>query len=207
MMKGLTDKQEQVLQAIREFQQLNGYPPTVRELADLFGQSSSAGMHKILMILQEKGYLHKGGRGKSRSLFLVEENEQSAMRVNSYPVLGQVEAGMPQLAFEDHEEELWLDSDWIGGGGSFILKVHGHSMIDADIRDGDLLVVQKTDSCHNGDIVIALLEDEATVKRFFKEKERIRLQPENPTMQAIYIQKNDPSFRIIGKVQGLLRKY
>ena len=80
-------------------------------------------------------------------------------------------------------------------------------MIDADIRDGDLLVVQKTDSCHNGDIVIALLEDEATVKRFFKEKERIRLQPENPSMQAIYIQKDDPSFRIIGKVKGLLRRY
>ena len=207
MMQGLTPKQQKVLLAIGEFQRAQGFPPTVRELAMHFNQSSSAGIHKILKILEEKGYIRKGGDRKSRSLGLVDEHLFTPDRAQLYPIIGHVQAGSPQLAFEEKEGEIVLDSEWAGVDDTFLLRVKGHSMIDADIRDGDMLVVQKTESCRNGDIVIALLEDEATVKRFFKEKDRIRLQPENPAMQAIYIHRDDASFHIVGKVKGLLRKF
>ena len=202
----LTDKQLQVLNAIKEYQEVHGYPPSVRELAEHFGQASTAGIHKILVALQEKGYLRKGHRGQSRSLTLVESGREPE-RIRRYPIVGQVQAGAPQLAYEEAEDEMYLDTEWAGDGDTFLLRVHGHSMIDADIHDGDILVVQRTESAHNGEIVIALLEDEATVKRFYKEKDRIRLQPENPTMQPIYIDRDDPGFRIIGRVKGLLRKF
>ena len=115
---------------------------------------------------------------KSRSLGIIDQDIPS-QKAKSYPILGHVQAGMPQLAYEDKEGDLFLDSEWAGNGDTFLLRVNGYSMIDADIRDGDILVVQKSQTCRNGDIVIALLDDEATVKRFFKEKERVRLQPES----------------------------
>jgi repressor LexA len=206
-MQNLTPKQEKVLEAIGEFQRTYGYPPTVRELAALFNQSSSAGIHKLLKVLEEKGHLRRGSDRKSRSIGLVDAPPAVHERAKLYPVIGHVRAGAPQLALEEKEGDMYLDSEWAGTDETFLLRVQGHSMVDADIRDGDMLIVQKTEECRNGDIVIALLDDEATVKRFFKEKERIRLQPENPAMQAIYIQRDDPTFRIIGKVKGLLRKY
>ena len=194
------------MQAVRDFQAENGFPPTVRELAEMFGQSSTAGIHKILQILAEKGHLVKDGR-KSRSLGIVDQGELNSDRVRTLPILGHVQAGMPQLAYEDNEGDMFIDTDWAGHGESFMLRVRGHSMIDADIRDGDILVVQKTETCRNGDIVIALLDDEATVKRFFKEHDRIRLQPENQNMQPIYVERDYPNFHIIGLVSGLLRKF
>lgn len=206
-MHNLTEKQSRVLEAVRDFTELNGFPPTVRELADIFGHSSTAGIHKILTILQEKGHLRKGQRGKSRSLEVVGGGKRKPRRARIYPILGSIAAGVPELALENLEGEIEIDEEWAGNGDTFILRVHGHSMMDADIQDGDLVVVQKTSTCKNGDIVIALLEEEATVKRFFKEKDRFRLQPENPTMQPIYIPKDDPTFQIIGKVKGLMRKY
>ena len=206
MSNGLTPKQTKVLQAVRDFQAKNGFPPTVRELAEMFGQSSTAGIHKILQILREKGHLIKDGR-KSRSLGIVDQGELNSDRVRSLPILGQVQAGMPQLAYEDNEGDMFIDSEWAGHSESFMLRVRGHSMIDADIRDGDILVVQRTQTCRNGDIVIALLDDEATVKRFYKEHDRIRLQPENQNMQPIYVERDYVNFHIIGIVSGLLRKF
>ena len=205
-MNELTTKQQQVLDAVREFQAQNGYPPTVRELAEMFGQSSTAGIHKILTILRDKGHLIKDDR-KSRSLGIVDQGELNADRIRSLPILGHVQAGMPQLAYEEKEGDMFIDSEWAGHNDSFLLRVRGLSMIDADIRDGDILVVQKTESCRNGDIIIALLDDEATVKRFYKEHDRIRLQPENQTMQPIYVERDYPNFYIIGLVRGLLRKF
>ena len=206
-MSNLTEKQSRVLEAVKEFAELNGYPPTVRELADMFGQSSTAGIHKMLTVLQDKGCLRKGQRGKSRSLEVVGGRERRPRRARVYPILGGIAAGTPELALEYREGEIELDQDWAGNGDTFILRVHGHSMMDANIHDGDLVVVQRTSTCRNGEIVIALLEEEATIKRFFKEKDRIRLQPENTAMQPIYIAKGDPTFQIIGKVKGLMRKY
>ncbi len=206
----LTSKQKQVLEAIRTYQAENGYPPTVRELAEMFGQASTAGIHKILLLLQQKGVLRKGEGGKSRSLNVVDDRDAKAAaegRARSFPILGKVVAGMPELAVEEREGDLYLDSDWVGKEDIFLLRVRGHSMVDANIYENDLLIVQMTQSCHNGDIIIAMLDDEATVKRFFSERDRIRLQPENPTMQPIYVNKHDPSFRIIGRVKGLLRRY
>jgi len=209
MKEELTARQRQVLEAIRQFQREHGYPPTVRELAEMFGQSSAAGMHKILIILQQKGALQRGESGKSRSYLAKADDESGRGKsgARACPILGRVVAGMPELAVEEKEGELYLDSEWVGQEDIFLLRVRGHSMIDADIRDNDLLIVQMTQSCRNGDIIIALLEEEATVKRFFREVDRIRLQPENPSMQPIYVKKDDPGFRIIGKVKGLLRRY
>jgi len=206
MKQSLTPKQQMVLDAVREFQSQNGFPPTVRELAEMLGQSSTAGIHKMLTILRDKGHLIKDDH-KSRSIGIVEESEAQPDRVRSLPVLGQVQAGMPAYAYEDKEGDLFLDSEWVGPSSSFLLRVKGYSMVDADIRDGDILVVQKTQTCRNGDIVIALLDDEATVKRFYKEHDRIRLQPENQSMQPIYVEKEYPNFHIIGLVRGLLRRY
>jgi repressor LexA len=209
MKNQLTSKQKEVLEAIRKYQSENGYPPTVRELAEMFGQASTAGIHKILMLLQEKGVLKKRQGGKSRSINVVDDNVRSieSERARAFPILGKVVAGMPELAVEDREGDLYLDSDWVGKEDIFLLRVRGHSMIDAHIYENDLLIVQMTQSCHNGDIIIAMLDEEATVKRFFNERDRIRLQPENPTMQPIYVNKHDPNFRIIGRVKGLLRRY
>jgi repressor LexA len=206
MINKLTTKQQQVLDAIREFQSHNGYPPTIRELAEMFGQSSTAGIHKMLTILRDKGHLIKDDR-KSRSLGIVDQCDLTADRIRSLPILGHVQAGMPQLAYEEKEGDMFIDSEWAGHSDSFLLRVRGLSMIDADIRDGDILVVQKTQSCRNGDIIIALLDDEATVKRFYREHDRIRLQPENQTMQPIYVERDYTNFHIIGLVAGLLRKF
>ena len=203
----LTEKQQKVLEAIKDYTEYNGYPPTVRELADIFNQSSTAGIHNLLTVLQEKGYLRRGQRGSSRSLEVMGGIEERPRRARVYPILGTVPAGDPMLAQELHEGEIELDEEWAGKEDTFILRVHGHSMMDADIQDGDLVIVQKSSTCKNGDIIIALLEEEATVKRFFKEKDRIRLQPENPTMQPIYVSKDDPTFHVIGIVKGLLRKF
>lgn len=205
-MDELTRKQQKLLEAVQTFQAQNGYPPTVRELAEMFGQSSPAGIHKMLTILRDKGHLSKDDR-KSRSLGIVDQNDMTPDRIRSLPILGHVQAGMPQLAYEEKEGDMFIDAEWAGHSDSFLLRVRGLSMIDADIRDGDILVVQKTQTCRNGDIIIALLDDEATVKRFYKEHDRIRLQPENQTMQPIYVDRNYPNFHIIGLVSGLLRKF
>jgi repressor LexA len=199
----LTARQEQVLEAVRRYQDENGFPPTVRELADQFGHASTAGIYKILKLLQEKGYLTQRERGKSRAMGIPERDT----RVRPVPIVGQVEAGAPTLAVEEKEGDFYLDSDWAPGGESFLLRVQGYSMVDADIKPGDLLIVEPGTTCHNGEIIIALLEDEATVKRLFWEKDKIRLQPENQAMQPIYIPRDDPSFRLIGKVRGLLRRF
>jgi repressor LexA len=196
-----------MLKRIRDFMSRQGYPPTVRELADMSGQASTAGVHKMLNTLVEKGYISRRGKGKSRTLELLVDGARQTRRARAYPILGRVSAGVPDLAVEDFEGEIELDRGLAGEADSFVLRVRGYSMIDADIRDGDMIVVEKTSSCRNGDVVIAVLEGEATVKRFFKEKDRIRLQPENPTMHPIYVNVSDPGFHIIGRVRTLLRKY
>ena len=207
MKNELTEKQKLVYQTIRDYQSEFGYSPSVRDLAERLGHASPAGIHKILKVLQEKGYLVKSGKGKSRSLGLLKSDPEKEGRTIKAPVVGHVAAGSPQLAYEENEGEFILDSNWLSAEKPFLLRVQGFSMIDAGIRPGDLLVVEPVQSCHNGEIIIALLEDEATVKRFYRERDRIRLQPENETMQPIYIERNDPAFRIIGKVKGLMRKF
>ena len=188
MLQNLTTHQQELLKNVQLFMDKNGYPPTVRELAQMFGQRSTAGVHKTLNLLERKGCIRRE-RGKSRSLELLVGEEQPKRKVREYPILGRIAAGIPELAEEHKEGDIVLDENWFGGGDFFVLWVKGHSMVDADIRDGDMIIVEKTSICSNGEIVIALLEGEATVKRFFKEKDKIRLQPENPTMQPIYVDK------------------
>jgi len=203
----LTATQRRVLELFAVYMQEHGFPPTVRELADELGHSSTAGVHKTLKILQAKGYLTQLSRGKSRTLNLADGRRLPGPRARSLPLVGQVQAGAPMLAVEEKESDFYLDSEWLGDRNAFLLRVQGHSMIDAGIVPGDLLVVEPGQDIRNGDIIIALLEEEATVKRYYNEKERIRLQPENQSMQPIYIHRNDPALRILGKVRGLLRKF
>ncbi|MBN1541821.1 transcriptional repressor LexA [candidate division KSB1 bacterium] len=203
----LTARQQKVYDLFVDYAQVHGFPPTVRELADEVGLSSTAGVHKILKILQAKGYLTQLSRGKSRSLGLAQDRLTAGARAKALPLVGEVRAGEPVLAVEEKEGDFFIDSDWVGNKNTYLLRVQGHSMVDAGIYPGDLLVVEPGVNIRNGEIIIALLEDEATVKRIYREKERIRLQPENQTMQPIYVNRDDPTLRIIGKVRGLLRKF
>ncbi len=177
-----------------------GYPPTVRDICAALGIRSTSSVHIYLERLEHKGYL-KRESGKSRSMTLDIEGEQSKYRV---PVLGQVAAGIPILAQQTYEGyTTFSSSKSFDPSTLFALRVKGESMINAGILHGDLIIVQNGRSCDNGDIVVAMVDDEATVKRFYKENGKYRLQPENDTMQPIIVN----SVEIVGKVVGLIRHY
>ncbi|HHW43137.1 transcriptional repressor LexA [Desulfofundulus thermobenzoicus] len=198
----LTPREETILAVIRENVRLKGYPPSVREIGEVVGLKSSSTVHSYLKRLEKKGLLRRDPT-KPRALELLERttNMQPSMRM--VPLLGRVAAGEPILAVENREELIPLPVSFTGEGEFFMLKVRGDSMIEAGILDGDMVVVRRQPAADNGDIVVALLEDEATVKRFFRENDHVRLQPENRTMSPIRV-KNPV---ILGKVVGLLRKF
>ncbi len=207
-MEDLTPRQAEVLEFIREFYREQGMPPTVRELGDHFGIASSS-MFDHLSALQRKGFLKRGSR-KSRHLELADgylpPEAFSIPDSLSIPIVGQVAAGSPILADENLEGRIRLDKDFGKPGEIFALRVRGESMINAHILDGDLVMVQPTSEVRNGDIIVALIGDEATVKRFFREKGTVRLQPENPAMEPIMVSPRDNEFRVLGKVTAVLRQ-
>jgi repressor LexA len=206
-MEELTRRQEEILNFIKDFYRVNGMPPTVREISDFFKISSSS-MFDHLTALQKKGYLKRASR-KSRSLEFTEGFQKIAFPrfKMDIPILGRVAAGLPLLAEENQEGTLKLDRDIAPSEETFALRVRGESMIDAHIMDGDLVLVKKANEARNGEIVVALIGDEATVKTFYKEGDRIRLQPENKTMEPIYVDKHSPEFRILGKVTSVIRRF
>jgi repressor LexA len=207
----LTHRQEEILNLLSEFTAENGYPPSVREIGTVLGLSSASTVHSHLGALEAKGYIKREGSG-ARAIVILRNADGSPvsaelpdpsppMRVITLPMLGQIAAGQPILAEGNVEETVPMPSQLIGDSGSFMLTVRGDSMIEAGILDGDYVVVREQSSAENGDIVVALLEDEATVKTFYRESSRIRLQPENPTMEPIYT----TDVMILGKVIALLR--
>lgn len=206
-MKELTKRQSQILEYIKTFYRKHGMPPTVRELGDRFKMKSSS-MFDHLAAIQKKGFI-KRTSNKSRSLELQEYigNKRIVPSASEIPILGRVAAGKPLLAVENIEDTLALDKSWIPGGDIFALRVKGDSMIDAHILDGDVVLVKKQTQAGNGDIVVAMVGDEATVKSFYKERNRIRLQPQNKSMDPIYVSFQSEDFQILGKVTGVLRKY
>ncbi len=201
MSSRLTDRQQEILTFVRRYAESHGYPPSVREIGQAMGLTSSSTVHSHLEALERKGFLRRDP-SKPRALEILRDGQGPQHRVVSLPVVGQVAAGTPILAEQNIEDYLPVPADLANGGEGFILKVRGDSMIDAGIFDGDLLVVRCQQTATNGDIVVARLGDEATVKRFFKEGDRIRLQPENQSMAPIYAR----DVAVEGKAIAVLRR-
>ena len=194
-MKALTKKQQRVLAAIADFQQEFGCPPTVRELGAALGLSSPATINHYLAVLEEGGYIRRD-KGKSRSVFLTEDAEPEGI-----PILGTVAAGQPILAVEDAIGYLNYTPE--RSGEYFALRIKGRSMINAGILDGDMVVVRRQQSALSGEIVIALIEDEATCKRLLLDGHSVLLMPENEEFQPI----DGTHAAILGKVTAVIRTY
>lgn len=203
----ITEKQMKVLEYVKEQIKKNGYAPSVREICQALGLKSTSTVHGYLARLQKKGLIQKAAL-KPRTIRITDEdnaNQQSfytSKEMVDVPIVGKVTAGMPILAVENIEDSFPLPIDFVGNSESFMLRVRGDSMIEAGILDGDLVLVKKQNTAENGEIVVALIEDEATVKTFFKEKDHIRLQPQNSFMQPIIV----PTCSILGKVAGVFRR-
>ena len=202
-MKPRGTTQERILAYIQYAIETQGYPPSVREIGEAVGLSSTSTVHGHLRRLEKKGLLHRDAM-KPRAMGLAKERNllTDGDQICSLPVVGCVAAGQPILAEEAIEDVLSLPASFVGEGSHFILRVRGESMIQAGILNDDYIVVRKQPDANNGDIVVALVEDEATVKRFYKENGHFRLQPENDSMSPIIV----PSVTILGKVISLLRK-
>ncbi len=201
-MKKLTDKQRAILEFIRQKITQRGHSPTIREIGEKFGISSTNGVRLHLNALIRKGYLRKHpfiSRGLELTRSLMGE-------VSRLPLVGSVPAGLPIDAIENQEGEIAVDESFLPKGDKFTLRVTGDSMKDAGIHDGDIVIVQKQQVAQKGDIIVAIIGEEATVKRYFPEGERIRLQPENDAFKPIIIDNKSGEFRIAGKVVGLMRR-
>lgn len=211
MHKKLTEKQQQILDFVNSEVHEKGYPPSVREICRAVGFKSTSTVHSHLEKLEEYGLITKDPT-KPRALRVTADH--SSRKVKNFddyysrkelvevPIVGKVTAGQPILAVENIEDTFPLPVDYVQNGTTFMLRVQGESMIEAGILDGDLVLVKQQSTANNGDIVVALIEDEATVKTFYKENGYIRLQPQNQYMDPIIV-KNDIS--ILGRVIGVFR--
>lgn len=217
-MDEITDRQKEILTFIQRTTEERGFPPTIREIGEEMDIRSTNGVNDHLKALERKGYLTRGEQ-QSRSLVptkrarmilgLGAKKSMNDANMIEIPVLGKVAAGAPILAQENVEDTVRIDSFLLGGNGKevFALRVKGSSMIEAGIHDGDFIFVKKAPSATPGEIVVALIEDEATVKSYHPEGDRIRFQPHNKTMEPIYVNKSDfKQTMILGRVVGVYRK-
>ncbi|MDT3699520.1 MAG: transcriptional repressor LexA [Thermincola sp.] len=202
MYSDLSERQIAILNFIKKELLKKGYPPSVREIGEAVGLSSSSTVHGHLAQLEDKGYIRRDPT-KPRAIEIIEGNSSVVRKeVINVPVVGRVAAGQPILAVENIEDTFPLPVDFVNNDNVYILSVRGDSMINAGILDGDYVVVRQQSHAKNGDIVVALLEEEATVKTFYKEKDYIRLQPENPALDPIY----STDVKVLGKVIGVFRR-
>ena len=208
----LNKRERAILDYIEKQARANGYPPSVREIGKAVGLKSTATVHGYLAKLEQKGYIKKESQ-KGRTLKLLKGSSGKSVtdskkdfytgkEMVDVPVIGKITAGAPILAVENVTDTFPIPIDFVGNAESFMLTVRGESMIEAGILDGDYILVRRQNTANNGEIVVALIEDEATVKTFYKEKDHIRLQPENSTMDPIIV----PDCKILGKVSGVFRK-
>jgi repressor LexA len=200
-MSQLTTRQQQVYDFLAGYIADQGYPPTLQEIARHLQVSGNLGVLRHLQVLERKGLINRSP-GSSRSIVLADRSRSEPLDL---PLVGTVQAGLPQLAEEQIETYLAVDSSLVKGKDSFLLRVRGESMIDAHIMPGDLVVVRPQPSAENGEIVVALIDDEATLKRFYREGEEIRLKPENSSMKSLIYRERDAEVQILGKVTGLCR--
>jgi repressor LexA len=200
----MTGRQSQILDFIRSEIHRRGFPPSVREIGEAVGLSSSSTVHSHLSALESKGFIRRDP-SKPRALEVLDYRDTERAidygQVRAVPLVGQVAAGSPILAAENIESTMSLPAE-VADESTFILRVRGDSMIDAGILDGDFVVVRQQTHANNGDIVVAMIDEDATVKRYFRESDRIRLQPENALLEPIYA--TDVS--ILGKVVALFRR-
>ena len=196
----LTKRQKEIFDYIRKYAAKTGYPPTVREIGKAVGLHSSSTVHAHLANLEKIGLLRRDPT-KPRAIELLVGKAKQALKGPGLPLVGEVAAGEPVLAEENIEDYLELPGVIGGEDGDYILRVKGDSMKDAGILEGDYVVVKQAEDAANGEIVVALLEHEATVKRFFREKDRIRLQPENSAYKPI----RTKEAQLLGKVVGVFR--
>jgi repressor LexA len=197
----LTKRQQEIFEFVKRYVGEHGYPPTVRDIGKAIGLTSSSTVHAHLANLEKLGLL-KRDPTKPRALEVLVDKARSAVSPGGLPLVGQVAAGSPVLADENIEEYVPVPGIAGGDEGEFVLKVKGDSMVNAGILEGDHVIVRKQDTAKNGEIVVALVGDEATVKRFFREPEHVRLQPENDTMEPIFTRE----VKLLGRVVGVCRR-
>ena len=196
------DKQKEIYEFLKTYTENKGYPPSVREICAAVSLKSTSTVHGHLKRLEKKGFI-KRDPSKPRALEINELSTPKKEMVN-IPIVGKITAGLPILATENVEDTFPLPIDYIKHDNElFMLKVSGESMINAGIHNNDLAIIESTNSAKNGEIVVALIDDSATIKRFYKEKDHIRLQPENDTMDPIIV----PDCSILGKLVGIYRSY
>lgn len=197
----LTPRQRETLEWVKEFIRENGIPPTVREIGRAFRIKSSS-VFDLLQSLERKGVLRRGDLG-ARSLIVKDQQAKAPRACAEVPILGCIAAGQPIEAFEVPDGTVTVDGDMLRGGRAYALRVHGDSMVEAGILEGDLVIVRDQALAENGDVVVAVMENEATLKRFYREGRRVRLQPANARMKPIRVESGD--FKIQGKVVGVVR--
>ena len=202
MKEPLTERQQSIFEFIRVVIRTTGIPPTMREIGRKFAIRSTNGMREALVVLEKKGYIRRKPY-LSRSIELADE---PAMLFESVPIVGRVAAGLPILAVENLDGHLAVDRSFLPSGEVFSLRIAGDSMKDEGIQDGDLVLVKKQETARRGEIVVAVIGEEATVKKFYPERGRVRLQPANPAFGPIIVERDTPGFFIAGKVVGLMRR-
>ena len=214
----LTSTQEKVLFFVKDYLTRKGFPPTLREIASHFNLKGPKAPQKTLNILERKGYIRRSP-GSSRAIAILDDQDRHGglpYRRNtvgsateptlSIPIIGTVRAGEPILAVENIEGYVNFDRSLVSSEDVFLLRVQGDSMIEAHIQDGDFALVKPQANAENGEIVVALIDDEATIKRVFQRRDLIRLEPANPTMEPIVVKKGEKRVTIVGKVIGIFRK-
>ena len=197
----ISDKQKEILEYMKQEILNKGYPPTVRDICEAVKLKSTSSVHSHLETLEKNGYIRRDPT-KPRAIEIIDENFNLTRReMTNVPMVGRVAAGEPILAVENIESYFPIPTEYMPNAESFMLKVKGESMINVGIFDGDQILVEKCNTARNGDMVVALVDDSATVKTFYKENGHIRLQPENDTMEPIIVD----DCEIMGKVFGVFR--
>jgi repressor LexA len=197
----LTKRQKEIFDFIKRYSDKHGYPPTVRDIGKAIGLTSSSTVHAHLANLEKVGLLRRDP-SKPRAIEVLVDKAKQVVAPGGLPVVGQVAAGQPVLAEENIEDYVPLPPIAGGDQGEFVLRVHGDSMRDAGIFDGDHVVVHRQETAQDGEIVVALVGEDATVKRFFRERDHVRLQPENEAMEPIRTREAE----VLGRVVGLCRR-
>ena len=201
-MRDLTERQKEILDFICKYIGENSFPPTIREIAGKFGITAK-GAYDHVTALQKKNVI-KYSNNKSRTIEIVEKESEQGGNVTSIPLLGTIAAGLPILSEENIEKMIPVAKSMLRTGKNyFALKVRGDSMIEAGILEGDIAIIESCTTCENGEIVVAVIEDSITLKRFYKETNRVKLQPENKNYKTLYYQ----NIRIAGRLKGLIRTY
>lgn len=205
-MEKLTPRQQQVLDFITAYIDGHSYPPTMREITEHIGVTGNATAIFHLEALERKGYIRRES-GSSRGIVLTSRPGRFSKAGSpvTLPVVGTVRAGQPELALEDIAEYFFVDPSWVKGEGCFLLRIKGDSMIEAGIFDGDIGLVRPQQTAENGEVVVAMIDGEATLKRFYREADHIRLQPENSSMQPIIIREGEGETVIIGRLLKTIR--